>query len=165
MFQLSICGWSSDKTSLNQKDIFSIYLVKNSNLTYATKKPELKDFVLENTPLLTVDSIASYNWHSHLISFPMSIKKELSKREPLLHFLFVVVANDERIYWGMFTDPADSYFSLSPTISLLLRNHNSSCIPDVYFIARAPIIDQDSVDVRNDIRLYIALKASGKLLP
>jgi hypothetical protein len=64
MFQLSICGWSSDKTSLNQKDIFSIYLVKNSNLTYATKKPELKDFVLENTPLLTVDSIASYNWHS-----------------------------------------------------------------------------------------------------
>jgi len=170
ILQLLICGWSSEKVLSKHKDVYSIYLVKNSKLTYATKKPELKDFILQDIPLLTVDSITSYTWHSHLISFSISVKKGLRNQEPLIDRLFVVVANDERIYWGMFTDFVDSYISNSPAIFLLPRDHpwsstSASRIPDGFSISRGPIVGKDSIDVRNDIRIYNALNASGKLLP
>jgi hypothetical protein len=165
MSSLLLVAWNPENVVSQYRDVFSIYLVKNSDSSYASKKPKLGDFVLDSSPLLTVDSISSYTWHSHFVSFSPSVKHGLKQREPLLHFRFVIVANDERIYWGYFTDPTDDYISFSPMIYLLQRNHNRSCIPDGFSIGRAPIIDGDSSEVRSDMRVYNALKTSGKLLP
>ncbi len=133
---LVICGWKSDKAISQYKDVFSIYLAKNPNMYHTSEKPKLKDFVLDSIPLLTVDSITSYAWHSHLISFSTQIKHRLENRKSLVDHLFVIVANDERIYWGMFIDAADSYISDSPEIFLPLRNRTSNPIPNGFKIGR-----------------------------
>jgi hypothetical protein len=164
ILQLLISGLNSEKTLSKCKDSFNIYLVRNSNIIHKVNKPDLKDFVLEDIPLLTLDSISSYIWHSHLISFSNNVKKVLNKRGFLIDRLFVVVVNDERIYWGRFTDLADSYISNSPAIFLEMGMYRGG-IPVSIAIHKNLIINQDSVDVRNDIRIYNVLKASGKLLP
>jgi hypothetical protein len=157
----------SNNVSTEVKDVFSIYLVKGSNLSYASQKPSLNDFVLEETPILSINSITSYKWNTHQIAFPSSTKEQLKVREPLIHYLFVTVADDKRIYWGMFLDDADSYGCQNPVIRLLPRNPNASCIPEGFMIDRAyPVYsgNPSDKDIRNDDRIYNALKASGKLV-
>lgn len=162
VFLLFFCGWNVDNAISKSKDVFSIYLVKHSKLFYTSKILDLNKLVLDDEPLLTVDSIINYTWHSHRIAFSSSVKEGLKKREPLLHFLFVVVANDERIYWGVFKDIDDSFVSTSPAIFLYPRNSSISSIPDRFTISRAPNVTNDN-DVRDDKRIYDALKLSRKL--
>ena len=156
-------GWNTDKAVSKNKDVFSIYLVKNSKLVDTSKTVDLKNFILEDEPLLTVDSITSYTWHSHKIAFSSRVKEGLKKREPLLYCLFVVVANEERIYWGIFKDIENPNGSKSPAIFLLPHNTSLSCIPKIFIISRAPNI-VNNIDVRNDKRIYNALLSAGKLL-
>jgi hypothetical protein len=161
---LLVCGWHAEKAISKSKDVFSIYLVKNSKKIFnSPKKLDVKNLVLEDAPLLTVDSITNYTWHSHRITFPFRVKEGLKKREPLLHYLFVVVANDERIYWGMFKDIDDSFVSSYPAIFLLPRNTTSMSIPNKLIISKAQNLE-NNVDIRDDVRIYNALKDSGKLL-
>lgn len=164
LFLITISGCTSDPVSSEYKDIFSIYLVKDSNQFYSGEKPELKDFILEKVPLLTINSIESYDWNNHLIYFSSETKEELKKREPLLHYLFVVVANDERIYWGMFNDYADSYACINPTIFLIPRNPPMSSIPDIFHISCSDIADEADSVMRGDMRIYNALNNAGKLI-
>ena len=160
-----VCGWQAEKAISKSKDVFSIYLVKNSQYYFKSpKKLDVKNLVLEDVPLLTVDSITNYTWHSHRVTFPLRVKEGLKKREPLLHYLFVVVANDERIYWGMFKDIDDSFVSSYPVIFLLPRNDVSTSIPNKLMISKAQNLE-NNVDIRGDMRIYNALKDSGKLLP
>jgi len=159
---LLLWGWTTDNAFSQRKDVFSIYLVKHSNYFYKSKSINLKNLILEDQPLLTVDSIISYTWNSHKISFSGRVRESLMKREPLVHFLFVVVANDERIYWGVFKDINDSFVNFSPAIFLYPPNTSSSTIPPRFTISRAPNTTPDK-DVRTDKRIYEALKLSGKL--
>lgn len=166
MLSLFAFGCKSDNVSSEVKDVFSIYLVKDSNQFFSSEKPSLDAFVLEESPLLSISSITSYHWQPHLITFPANTKEQLKKREPLINYLFVVVANDERVYWGMFTDDASSYSCQNPVIKLLPRNPTTSCIPEGFTIERAYpafIGDSTETDIRANVKIINALKESGKL--
>lgn len=143
-------------------DVFSIYLVKDSNQFYTQEKSPLNEMELEAEPLLSAKEIESYKWSNHLISFPESTKEKMMQKEPLLHYLFVVVANGERIYWGMFLDDADSFASDSPVIRLLPRNPAGSAIPSTFVIDNGyPGATEN--DIRPNPKIYKALKNAGKL--
>jgi len=165
---LSIAGCKSNPVQSDYKDVFSIYLVKDSNLSFTEEKPPINEMILEVEPLLTINSIENYDWNKHQISFSEETKEELKKKEPLLHYLFVIIANNERVYWGMFLDGADSYGCSNPVICLIPRNPSvSSFIPNGFIINRAyPSYsgNESEKDIREDIRIYNALKNVNKLV-
>ena len=164
IFSLLLCGWQSDKPEKRYKDILSIYLVKNSRLYIPSKETILSDLILEDSPILKIDSIKSYSWQSHRIQFSSGVKEDMKKRIPFSR-IFVVIANDDRIYWGRFTDPADSYIcDDNPAICLPPCRPRFNCIPDELIISRAPKLINNN-DIRNDNKIYNVLKGSGKMIP
>lgn len=88
-------------------------------------------------------------------------------KEPLFDRYFVVIANNERIYWGLFTDYASSMSCPNPVIIVWSRT-----VLDTSFITNSMIIDrsyppppenESGSDLRKDSRIFNALLASGIL--
>lgn len=159
-----LAGCRSNPTASDPQDIFSIYLVKDSNQFYTEAKPPINQMILEKEPLLSINSIAGYDWQNHQIAFSESVQAEIKSRESLLHYLFVIVANDERIYWGMFLDDADSFGCPNPVIRLLPRHLNpGSTVPNGFVIDNGYPVASGK-DLRYDARIFRALKKTGKLI-
>jgi hypothetical protein len=130
--------------------------------------PPLNELNLIEEPFLTNVDITNYKWSTHYITFPISVHNKLKNLGNLLHRVFVVVAEGERIYWGLFMDDADSGGCQNPVIRLLPRHPDGrNTIPESSIIDRAYpeyFGPQNDPDIRNDIRIYNALKKACILL-
>ena len=149
------------------KDALSMYLVDLSSESISVPNPALADLVLEPEPLLSIASITGYEWKNHRILFTSDMKEELKAKEPLFQRRFVIVANDDRIYWGMFLDALSSQGCQNPVVLLVPRKPGTSSIPDSFVIDRAYPQYTGSPkerDLRNDVRIFEALESSGKLM-
>lgn len=156
----------SDSTSSNTKNDFSIFLTKKIE----NNSPEfvsLDSLVLEEEPFLSIEMIDTYEWEKHMITYPNSTKEKLKAKEPLFGRYFVVIAQKQRIYWGLITDDASSMSCQNPVIRIWSRHPSvQSFIPDTLKIDRAYpqyFGNINEKDLRDDDRIYIALKTSGKL--
>jgi hypothetical protein len=130
--------------------------------------PPLNELNLIEEPFLTNADITNYKWSTHYITFPISVHNKLKNWGNLLHRIFVVVAEGERIYWGKFMDDLDSGICQNPVIRLLTRHPDGrNTIPEFLIIERAyPGYSgsQNDPDIRNDLRIYNALKKACILL-
>jgi len=152
-------------TSNEFTDTFAVYI---TNSTYTTKQiPELNKIDLVSEPLLSNNDISKYNWLHHQITFPQNVYDRIITRGNLLHKLFVIVANGQRIYWGRFMDNADSGGCQNPVIILYPRHPDGRITtPETFVINRAYPGYYGSInepDIRNDPNIYQALKSCGIL--
>lgn len=156
----------SEATKSNSENDFSIYLVKEIENNFPGSV-SLDRLILEDEPLLSSEMIDSYEWTKHRISFSLETKEKLKTKEPLYGRYFVVTAQKQRIYWGLFTSDVSSMSCQNPVIKVWPRHPSGeSFIPDTLKIDRAYpeyFGNKNDKDLRNDDRIYITLKASGKL--
>ena len=162
---LPIFNSTCDNNESENGDEFSIYI---SDSTYDYEDISLEAIQINDTPFLTIDKITSYNWNTHEILYPSSIWEELKEWGNLLHKYFVVIVNNERIYWGTFMDDLDSGGCQNPVIKLLWRYPDGrNTTPESLKINRAYpgyIGSEDDPDIREDNRIYRVLHENGKLI-
>ncbi len=159
-------GCSSSPTESRVYNSFSIFLtmdIKNNS----PDKTALDKIVLEKEPILSIQSITSYTWDNHLIEFSNEAKEIIKSREPLFGRFFIVIALNERIYWGLFTDDASSGVCQNPVIRVWSRSGlKNSSITNSFVIERAYpeyIGNENGADLRENFKIYTVLKQSGKL--
>jgi len=147
------------------EDIFSIYI---SDSTYNSAITSLNTIPVNDSPFLTIDKITTYNWSIHQITYPSTVWEELKEWGNLLHKIYIVVVNDERIYWGTFMDYVDSGGCQNPVIMLLPRYPDGrNTIPESLTIERAYpgyVGSEDDLDMREDTRIYEVLIDHGKFI-
>lgn len=145
---------------------FSIFLTINIE-NNSPEKVSLDKLILEDEPFLSIQSIESYEWTNHRITFSKETKEKLKLEEPLFCRNFVVIAQRQKIYWGLFTDDVFSGSCQNPVIRLFPRNPSiDSFIPDAFVIERAYpeyFGNENDIDLRKDLRIYNALKENSKL--
>lgn len=145
--------------------IFSIYISDSTN--YSTI-PNLNTIQVNDSPFLTIEKITSYNWNTHEITYTSTVWEELKEWGNLIHKIFIVVVNEDRIYWGSFMDDLDSGGSQNPVIKLIPRYPDDrNTIPESLIIDRAYpgyIGSENDQDIREDSRIYEVLLKNGKLI-
>lgn len=138
---------------------FAIYRLKDSTLTASRVwNLPIDSLVLADAPFLTQDSLKSYHWQTHVFVATASIDTELAVLARRIGSTggipFVVMVGRDRIYLGAFWYP---YSSLSPSVPYIdLWTHSHQI--------QKPWYPADSVDKRNDHRIYSALKDAGVLV-
>ena len=160
-------GCNSTPTNAELENDFSIYLTKDSE-NNSPSELSLDRLVTEDEPILSVKSIEFYEWENHKIRFSDEAKKRIQSKEPLFGRFFIVVALNQRIYWGLFTDGASSMGCNNPVIMVWSRTvrQDTSFITNEFVIERAYpeyIGNDNEIDLRDDPRIYNALMKSNKL--
>ena len=160
-------GCNSNPINTEFENDFSIYLTKDSG-NNSPAELSLDKLVTENEPILSIKSIEFYEWKNHKIRFSDEAKKRIQSKEPLFGRFFIVVALNQRIYWGLFTDGASSMGCNNPVIMVWSRTvrQDTSFITNEFVIERAYpeyIGNDNEKDLRDDPRIYNALMKSNKL--
>ncbi|HEY9167050.1 MAG TPA: hypothetical protein VIS48_12910 [Candidatus Kryptonia bacterium] len=152
--------WGCDVTNEHSSSSsFAIYRLKDSTLTaqHVWNLP-IDSLILADAPFLVQDSLISYRWQTHEFVATASVDTELAilrrHNGPTAGIPFVVMVGRDRIYLGAFWYPYSSLSSSVPYIDVWLQSHQIQK-------AWTPI---DSVDKRNDPRIYSALKNAGVLV-
>ncbi len=162
---LLLYGCDSNPIESEDND-FSIFLTMDIE-NNSPDKISLDKLVLKTNPFLSIQSIESYEWANHRIIFSNETKEKLKLEEPLYGRNFVVIAQNQRIYWGLFTDDVSSGSCQNPVIRLFPRNPSKdSFIPDAFLIERAYpeyFGNENDKDLRKDLRIYNAFRESSKL--
>ncbi|OPX25885.1 MAG: hypothetical protein B1H02_00335 [Candidatus Latescibacteria bacterium 4484_107] len=153
-------------------DNFAIYIASDSILDVDTRDEDgalVDQLTLLQAAFLSTSDITNYSWDRHRITYPDSVWERLKTWGHLINRLFVVSVGNERIYWGMFKDVADSGGCQNPVIMLLCRHSDGrNTTPQSLSIHRAyPGYDgdPDDPDLRMDPRIYNALEKAGVLIP
>jgi hypothetical protein len=138
---------------------FAIYKLKDSTVMASQVwDMPIDSLALADVPFLPQDSITSYNWQLHEFTATASIDTFLSylgsHLGPLGGMPFVVTVGRDRIYLGAFWFPRSSLSPMVPYIDPWLNSHR---------IQRS-WNPADTVDKRNDPRIYSALKDAGILV-
>lgn len=163
---LLLCGCNSNPTDSNLENDFSIFLTKDIE-NNSPANIQLDKIILEEEPILSIKSIDYYEWANHRIKYSDEAKEKIKLKEPLFGRFFIVVALNQRIYWGLFTDGASSMGCNNPVIMVWSR-----AVLDTSFITNEFVIDraypeyignENDKDLRTDTRIYNALKISHKL--
>jgi hypothetical protein len=137
---------------------FAIYLLKDPSTTASQVwSSPVEALELADTPLLTQREITLYRWQTHQFEVTSPIEMQLTalknRSGPVGGIPFVATVGRTRIYLGAFWYAYSSLAPQSPYIDVLLDVHR----------IHAAWINQDQGDVRNDKRIYAALKAAGVL--
>ena len=161
-------GCNSNPTNSELENDFAIYLTKNIE-NNSPSKISLDNLVIEDEPILSINSIEYYEWTNHKIRFSDVAKKRIQSKEPLFDRSFIVFALNQRIYWGLFTDGASSMGCNNPVIMVWSRTvrQDTSFITNEFVIERAYpeyIGNKNDKDLREDQRIYDALKKYHKLM-
>ncbi len=135
----------------NSKGKFAIYLVDRDETIEGMEK-DINDLTLDESPIITDENIANYDWKKHIINF----KKDF-KMSPVIgggiHQNCVVMIGDERIYIG-------TLFSLASSMRV------SDKFPVFKLDDENPhnrlLINDNGVDI-DDIRIYNFFKKQHKL--
>lgn len=163
---LLIYGCESPVSETNTENDFSIFLTKNIEDNSPANIP-LNKIVLEEEPIITIKSIEFYTWANHKITFSDEAKDGLKLKEPLFGRYFIVTVQNDKIYWGLFTDGASSSGCNNPVIMIWSRSVlDTSFISNSFIIHRAYpeyIGNENDKDLRNDSRLYNVLSINNKL--
>ncbi len=157
---------SSNPTGSIVDNSFSIYLTMDTT-NNSPDKTALDKIILEKEPILSIQSITSYKWDNHLIEFSNKAKERIKSKEPLFGRFFILIAQNERIYWGLFTDDASSGICQNPVIRVWSRQGpKNSSITNSFVIERAyPAYfgNESDVDLRENSKIYTVLTERGKL--
>lgn len=124
----------------------AIYAVKEDN-----KDSVLKDLSLEAKPLLTSADIDFYDFTGHVLHLKRDIALPKSKGS------FVVIANGERCYQGVFQPGYMSALYPGVLINVSPRHYPDDILA-IDFVAVAP----GTIDPRTDFRVRAALMKEGK---
>ena len=95
----------------NKKTAISIYLVKEEEPPIATEQANIGNVQLEETPWLKDSEIEFYDWSSHI--FYLKAEK---RKSHLAGRNFVIKADDERLFAGVFFPPWMSSIPQIPSI-------------------------------------------------
>lgn len=154
--------WGGCKESPTQSDStpgFALYMLDDSTIT-ATEawRLSLDSLSLSDSPLLTENDLTAYYWSSHSFSARPNIDTLFGHMRWLggrsFGVPFVVVARGNRVYVGGFwwayssSMPMGSYIDTYAPPPYAIQHHQSASMPDM----------------RNDQRVYDALKAAGILV-
>jgi hypothetical protein len=154
-----LCGAESTNS-------FGIYVVTSTVdariLAYGTG--DWSRVQLAEVPAISDTDIVSYDFINHV----MTLRKEALQRIPRPHasgIPFVVMANGERIYLGLFMTLASSMSRAVPSIIVDERMLDTNLPPDTLRISRtyAAPYSETGVDLRSDERIKRALAALHKL--
>ncbi len=156
LFCITECNVTDEHSSAST---FAIYRLEDSTLVASQVWDlPLDSLKLARTPFLPQDSLKSYKWHTHEFVTTASIDTELAclgrRLGPTGGIPFVVTVGRDRIYLGGFWW---AYSSLAPKAPFIEVDWNFHQIQKGYD-------PNDTVDVRNDPRIYIALKNAGVLV-
>lgn len=133
---------------------------------------DIKSLVLSSKPVLTDRDIVSYIWDTHEIALSRVYLGSVHTKSPdqnsgklpdsfyggskLLGASykdkFVIVVNGEKVYWGRFPKPA--HFSSINTGPVIVDIQGGIAIK---FFPNGP----NTIDARNDTRIYDVLKSKG----
>jgi len=145
---------------------FAIYLTRESvdARTMTQGKGDWSHIRLSESPLISTADIVSYDFANHSIQLtPEAIAR--IPRPPVKGTAFVVVANDERIYLGVFTTSLSSMSFAVPSITVDGPPLATNSAPNTLVIEQA--YPQPSfgigTDPRGDPRIKTALAALHKL--
>jgi hypothetical protein len=164
---LMFFGCKSNSTDSEPGNNFSIYLTKNVE-NNSPAKISLDKIILEDEPIIAEKSVEYYEWANHKLRFSNEAKEKIKLKEPLFGRYFIIIASNQRVYWGLFTDGASSMGCNNPVIMVLSRTvpKDSSFITNEFVIDRAYpayIGNENDKDLREDQRVFNALKADHKL--
>ncbi|MCI0616616.1 hypothetical protein L0244_26865 [bacterium] len=160
LLSFSACEHSVDYT----RGGFAIYMFADSRVAaFEAAQQPLNALNLAQSPIISVDDIDYYKWRDHIFSLKPSARdklKSIAKRLRLYGRPFVVVANNERIYLGAFWAAFFSSIPSFPQIDVTLLPTDATV--STLGIAKAWI--ENEPDLRNDPRIYTALKSAGVLI-
>jgi len=147
---------------------FCLYLVKDYDFS-ESENITLKNLKLEFEPFLTIDDITEYHWAKHIITLTAAASNRLHTLfkdwQSFMRKPFVVMVNNERIYYGFFFGNHLSSISNKPVIMLdefvFDENNNTLRLVRAYPSGDGnnPLVP----DVRKDQRIYDVLLQTNKL--
>lgn len=143
---------------------FGIYLMENpiDGRLAVYGEGEWRDVPLLEEPIISGENIYGYDSESHTIELPPSVIADLP-RPPVSGLGFVVVANGERIYPGLFSTGISSFSFALPNICVTAcaeeLEGNALKIDRAYPTAEFAV----GPDPRSDERIRTALVEAGKL--
>ncbi|MDZ7401149.1 MAG: hypothetical protein ONB37_13385 [candidate division KSB1 bacterium] len=164
---ISFCRNEKNPVKPGLYDGFAIYTLADSTVTAtdAAQKP-LDLLSLADKPLVEDSDLEYYQWSDHTFSLRSEANervRQLAKSRPTVFGIpFIVMANKERIYLGAFWYAFSSVAPFFPTIEVtgyMLQDYGSTVLK----IKKSWVEGQP--DVRNDARIYQALKKAGVLIP
>ena len=141
---------------------FAFYMVKSGPVFNETNHSDINDLVLDDIPLLTENDLVCYYWSNHtfkvtsevLGNFPTQFNCSISGER------FVVVANGERIYIGLFWTYMSSLMPYHCWINAPFSNPTNNT-----FTIYGPGWDyEEESNLRDNSTIRKALMESGKLI-
>lgn len=155
----------NDSPTINEfDDTFAIYISKEQLRQEISSIDKIE---LSKEPLIKSKDIAEYHWSKHQIIFSDEFHEKLKARGNLLHKVFIIIAEGQRVYWGKFMDDLDSGTCQNPVIRLMLRHPDGrNTTPNIFVIERAYpeyLGSAEDEDIRNNSKIYQALLNSGVL--
>lgn len=165
MFGLTACA-----TKKEMLVPIEIYIVQDESIS----KEDFSKFIDENAPILTENDIESYNWSMHSIYLKKTYLEEHSKKEETSEIndgfyeggslwlkakekdRFILVVDNEILYDGSVRQGlSSSYYPVGPVISDLDNGIGIGFIE---------LENESNPDIRNDTKLYQALKNNKQLI-
>ena len=139
---------------------FEVFLLKDTSVrVHMYSETHLNDLSLADSPWITASDILSYDWDAHEILFKKKAASLLVQFRNVMSgpdIPFVVVANGERVYMGVFPWIASSY--IGPQVPIMLARGEQA---GVRFGSPRWL---PSYDPRNDIRIRECLEEAGILV-
>jgi hypothetical protein len=145
---------------------FGIYLTTGTvdRRIIATGKGDWSAIRLSDSPLISADDIISYDFAEHSMKLRPEALARIP-RPPVAGTPFVVVANGERVYLGVFTTAFSSIPSGVPSIMVDRRMFVKSQPSDTLIIEPPHPHPTSGIgpDLRGDLRIKTALTALDKM--
>ena len=149
----------SDSTSPTDEKAFGIYLLKDTLIiTSDAKKLPLNSLQVQDSPIISIEDIETYNWSEQTMSLTSEAFKRFGSAEGKVKSAFglpfVVMIDQTKIYLGNIY-PAYSSYMHEDLPSIMVAPFTEMRI------SRAP--NKNINDVRMDERIYSVLKNNNKL--
>ncbi len=139
---------------------FAIYMV-DDELSKVEDSKDLNNIKLEDNPIICDNDILSYDFNEHTMAITGNCYKSLLDREDIFSKYFVVVAEGENIYLGMFRLYIHSF--LPNTAIIHLDNlSGDSMVDDDSKVTLNIISPHSAPDMRSDPRIAKALRSLKK---
>ncbi len=164
-FSLIFCSCSENSiTESSLEGGLNFYLLKDSHITTSQVfNSNIYDLKLAEKPFLTYKDLVYYKWSEHSFKIDSNkvkiIQNICENNTTVFGIPFVVTVDQERIYLGAFWFLFSSIAPTFPYINAPIDNEENS-----YIFVINKSWDSTKTDLRNDPRIYNALKKYGLLL-
>lgn len=147
--------WSSSQSN-KTKPKFGIYLLSTKDISAEDAlKIDLDIIKLEEEPIIGIKDILSYNWEEHTFLLNEKSKQRIINEVDLYGRPFVFIANNKRIYMGIFTADVSSISFSNPVIII----NNDMCKIEPMYPAPDGV---QEIDIRNNDYIKQALAKHDK---